>query len=1026
MGVTGRLRGFAARRARQLHPAVRARIARSLGSGGGAADHGLLSVVIPVHNVEPYLERCLASVVGQSYRNLEILVIDDGSTDRTMDIARDYARRDRRVRLLAQPRGGNGRARNVAIAAAQGSFLAFADGDDVVQPEAYRLMVESLVASGSDFSFGSYCRLRGGSRIPVKAADELHGKPRIGARLAEVPEAIHDVFLWNKVFRRDFWDRAVGEIPVDMRYEDQETIARAFLRARSFDVLEPLVYQWRLREDGSSITQGKHLIEDLRDRLQAAASVAALIEGEADAEVLAVWRRRLFGADLLPYLEQAVDADDRYRGLLAEGLGELAARPLLEQATDADVQARVLLDLARRGEWADLRRAVAARADQGTQTPYLIGADAVAGVLPFPVAAGIPDTLLRADPRVLAAEAGVTDVRDESDGLIVTGYAYVRGVDDSRYRPDLTVTWPGGTGGGRGAAARIRDAEIDLLSTDRTCSHADAGFTVRLPRPLPAELTVALDVAGRSVMTTVPLPAPAGKDYSTRVRAEARGQALTLHLPPGIPGDSFVLATARCALPASVVTRHEDGTARELAVVLARDSWGRTLPAPSGAYTLRSRTGPGQATAADPAVKIPASAALGLRSQLLETLRVRPYRTAAGTLAVALSAPLADEEAGGCHQLALRRSFGGSGNGRLSGLQPGVLFESYGGKSCTDSPRAISDFLAADGFDEPIYWSVTDCSVPVPDYAVPLIQGTREWFERLAGVGRLVNNNNFPWFFRKSPGQFYLQTWHGTPLKKIGLDVPGRNIALSYRELMAREAGYWDLLLAQNDWAADVLPRALGYTGPVLTAGYPRNDALVDDDGSTRERTRKLLGVGEGQQVLLYAPTWRDSARDGSGRSDWVGFLDVAEAGRRLGPGYVFLIRGHHNVAAQRRIEALPNAIDVTDYPEVNDLYLASDALVTDYSSAMFDYGVLGRPMFFLVPDLEVYRAERGLYLDTGSLPGPALGSTAELVAAVRAGGADSEARASFADTYAGPAGASAGAAARALTTRGPAAGKEA
>ena len=351
-------------------------------------------------------------------------------------------------------------------------------------------------------------------------------------------------------------------------------------------------------------------------------------------------------------------------------------------------------------------------------------------------------------------------------------------------------------------------------------------------------------------------------------------------------------------------------------------------------------------------------------------------------MAVSIGAPLADDEAGAFHSYRLRRSVFAPGRSRE--LQPGIFFESFGGKSCTDSPRAISDYLAASGFEEPLYWSVADRSVPVPDYAVPLLQGSTEWYERLATTRRLVNNNNFPWFFAKAPGQFYLQTWHGTPLKKIGLDIPQRALALSYRDLMQREAQWWDLLLAQNSFAAEVLPKALGYSGKVLTAGYPRNDALAVP-GDTRERTRALLGISPEQKVLLYAPTWRDAVRNDAGRSDWVGYLDLDHALRLLGPDWTLLVRGHHNVAAQRRINASARVQDVTDYPEVNDLYLASDALVTDYSSAMFDYSVLGRPIHFLVPDLAEYAASRGFYLDfAADLPGVAVSGTAELVHAIR------------------------------------------
>ena len=181
-------------------------------------------------------------------------------------------------------------------------------------------------------------------------------------------------------------------------------------------------------------------------------------------------------------------------------------------------------------------------------------------------------------------------------------------------------------------------------------------------------------------------------------------------------------------------------------------------------------------------------------------------------------------------------------------------------------------------------------------------------------------------------------------------------------------------LLAQNGFASEVLPAAFGYGGDVLTLGYPRNDALAAPDRESRaERVRRDLGITPEKIVVLYAPTWRDNAKDGSERHTLVAHLDFARAGTSLGSDYVFLIRGHHNVAGGSSTQVGSNLIDVSMYPEINDLILASDLLVTDYSSISFDYCVTDKPMYFLVPDLSQYRDKiRGFYLDWEAIaPGP-------------------------------------------------------
>ncbi|WP_341394776.1 bifunctional glycosyltransferase/CDP-glycerol:glycerophosphate glycerophosphotransferase [Arthrobacter sp. G119Y2] len=1006
-----------------LHPALKARVRRTVRRGRPPAT-GLLSVVVPMYNVAPYLERCLTSLVNQTYANLEILVVDDGSTDESAAIAAGYARYDRRIRLLQLPHGGNGRARNTAIAAARGEYLTFADADDVVPAEAYALMMATLARTESDFCVGSYGRIRGSKRTPVRLAEGIHARERLRITAADHPAVIDDVFLWNKVFRRDFWDRQVGAMPEGIRYEDQETTARAYLRAASFDVLSEVVYWWRIREDGSSITQAKYLLQDLKDRLSVARDVTALFEAEGPSSVTAHWYRRLLGADLISYIEQVPDVPEDFWQLLRDGVGSIYAAGQ-HHLRDVDPQARVLLQLTAEGRREDIRRAVVDRINNGTASPLVFDSGRIFAeppllqVLSAPVERGLLEIRPEHLELVAALKPPVTGnspAAENDGGATVRGYAYLRNVDLRRTAVQLSAGVAGPDGFDPLELQRRTDPELDLISGDRNCSYADAAFSLRLETPLPAEITLRAEVDGHLVERTVPVPAPLhvqAKAQPARISGphvtafaadpdanNPDADVLELVLANAPAAAAYALVTSRFRLPAARVIPLPDGGLR-LRFPLAAARWGRELPAPpSGSYTLRWNSGGQAAGPQDPAVRVSAEAARDFPSVLLPAARVRGLRTAAGAMAVSISAPLAGDETGTFHQYRLRREvFGASAAPELA---PGIFFESFGGKSCTDSPRAISDYLAAAGFDEPLYWSVADRSVSVPEYAVPLLQGSEEWYRKLASTRRLVNNNNFPWHFRKSPGQFYLQTWHGTPLKKIGLDVPQRVLSLSYRDLMAREAQWWDLLLAQNDFAASVLPAALGYTGEVLTAGYPRNDALQIP--ASRDRVRGLLGIPAEQNVVLYAPTWRDSARDGAGRSDWVGFLDVEEAARQLGPGWTFLIRGHHNVAGQRRIEDHPAAIDVTDYPEMSDLYLAADALVTDYSSAMFDYAVLNRPMFFLAPDLAEYERSRGLYPEPAEFlrRAPLVSSTAELAGALARGlNAPDPAAAAIADRFA-------------------------
>ena len=232
------------------------------------------------------------------------------------------------------------------------------------------------------------------------------------------------------------------------------------------------------------------------------------------------------------------------------------------------------------------------------------------------------------------------------------------------------------------------------------------------------------------------------------------------------------------------------------------------------------------------------------------------------------------------------------------------------------------------------------------------------------------------------PGQVYLQTWHGTPLKRLARDIATNYLTKSYLDTMDREASYWDYLITPNQFCTVILPNAFGYSGEVIESGYPRNDRLTTATAADRQRIRESIGVADPSVILvMYAPTWRDFKRTATGKWDTVNFMDP---NIELPKGFQMMFRGHSNTIDAHSAKVAGNAIDVTTYPDVTDLYIAADVLVTDFSSVMFDYTITGKPIMFLAPDLERYRAERGFYFDfEAEAPGPILNTDQEVLAAL-------------------------------------------
>ena len=292
-----------------------------------------------------------------------------------------------------------------------------------------------------------------------------------------------------------------------------------------------------------------------------------------------------------------------------------------------------------------------------------------------------------------------------------------------------------------------------------------------------------------------------------------------------------------------------------------------------------------------------------------------------------------------------------------------IVYNAFNGRYA-DSPRALHRGLLARGVEAEHVWLQDERFVggfPADVATVPI--GTRAAVAALESADVLVSNTHIQldrW--EKPAGAFYLQTWHGTPLKRIhraAASVPGEEVMRALDEDIAR----WDALVSQGPAATRLLREAFGYAGTVLETGYPRNDVLLAPDAAARRAAlREELGIADGTTAVLYAPTYRDDTVDAADAPDG---LDLERLVSRLGPAYTVLLRQHYYLYRRPVRTGLAGLVDVSDNPDIADLYLAADAMVTDYSSAMFDFAVTGKPLLLHPYDLERYRDQlRGFTFD--------------------------------------------------------------
>lgn len=324
-------------------------------------------------------------------------------------------------------------------------------------------------------------------------------------------------------------------------------------------------------------------------------------------------------------------------------------------------------------------------------------------------------------------------------------------------------------------------------------------------------------------------------------------------------------------------------------------------------------------------------------------------------------------------------------------LNPNVLvFESTLARSFGGNPKAVYDELVRRG-DSRLKVIVSNKHVRVRDENTIVVKRHSFaflWY--LATAKYWINDQNFPHYITRRRGGVYVQTWHGTPLKKMFLDQTnffGRDPG--YITRVKKMASQWNRLVSPNPHTSAAMRSSYGYRGEIFELGYPRNDVLSRPDRDVvGDGIRQRLGITKDKFVVLYAPTFRDDKPTKQGRFafDWP--FTPSAFHESLGDDVVLLIRTHNLVSNKVRIpdEIASNVIDVSKYPDIQELFLASDMLITDYSSSFFDYAILDRPVLFFAYDLLNYRDSlRGFYLDyEKDLPGPIFENSETLFTEIR------------------------------------------
>lgn len=327
-----------------------------------------------------------------------------------------------------------------------------------------------------------------------------------------------------------------------------------------------------------------------------------------------------------------------------------------------------------------------------------------------------------------------------------------------------------------------------------------------------------------------------------------------------------------------------------------------------------------------------------------------------------------------------------------------VVFESFMGRKYVDSPKAIYEYMVNSKeykdysyvwfFKEPEEYKFLEDN---PNTKVCKF-GSSDYYKYYSMAGYWVTNSRTNYSLKKKNGQKYIQCWHGTPLKRLGFDieVKGGNAMNSTKDIRDKyesDAKLYDYMVSPSKFVTEKYRSAFNLDNcnpnvKIIEEGYPRNDFLSNYKKSDVTKIKKELKLPKDKKVILYAPTWRDNQHEAGVGYTYKTEVDFDYLKENLEKDYIILFRAHYFVANSFNFDKYEGFIyNVSDYNDINDLYVISDILITDYSSVFFDYSVLKRPILFYMYDLEDYKSNlRDFYIDLKELPGPIIEKEKDLV----------------------------------------------
>lgn len=837
-----------------------------------------LSVVVIAYNNELYIEEALESLHEQTFKDMEVVVVNDYSTDRTAELIETYIADKPNFKAihLTENSGGCSTPRNTGINNSTGENLMFLDGDDWYAIDACEKMVEALERTGSDFVAGQVIRT---NNYEIWYHKQIYSIERTNINIREFNKLLFDTLSVNKIYQRSFLDKHKLRFHEGIHYEDILFTGKAYYLADSVSIIPEPVYYWRVVENANvkSITNRRYEFENFENRIIAHRYYDDFLKEIGAQKYQGQKNNKFLRHDLKLYINDYLLFDEdyktRFHKLIHEYMHEVMDEYEFLSLSERDKIIYYLLYIGDKEAFEDYLAYINNMPTKINRI-YNIGSS-------YYFKTEKPGKHHEKFLKISSLEIQfrLEDIKMDGENFSFRPEIFVSAIDDSEFN----IFW------------MLKNRQTKDLLAPENSKDAIVKFNIQ-------NIT-------------------AGNYY------------LSLYFNHnGNIHRKLVKNTDISSLPNVQI---EQGKISKSIFINQKNSFSIRVSPIKTADQIKWKI---------------------TQRKLIQFDKKKAANTKPGLVEKILRKVIP--------KLPVRSNW--------------VLFESHMGKQYSDSPKYIYEELISSGDKYKYIWSLQDPDhIEIPGNPVKVKRNSLKHFYYMNRAKYWVDNQGMAHLGNKKENQVYVQTWHGTPLKRMGYDLKRLPSTNELARLSFHSAS-WDYLITPNNYTTKILKRAFRYSGDILETGYPRNDILIKKPADVIEMTKSFYNIPEGKKVILFAPTFREWDPNSFQKvAD-----DVLKLSRKLDEDSVILLRLHYLLSNRiSQLELPNNVINASNYQDIQELYLISDLLITDYSSVMFDYALLKRPIVLYCYDLEEYMTRRGMYFDfEKSAPGPIYKTIEEVI----------------------------------------------